>query len=71
MVGSEFVHEQFLYEGRELGDLLVGGDGGEGVVGDLPAEAEGAFDGDAEEPEALVGEDLAPGGLPRRRRRGG
>ena len=61
MVGSELVEQEFFPGGQEFGDLLVGGDGGEGVVGDLPAEAEGAFDGDAEEPEALVGEDLGAG----------
>jgi len=43
----------------ELGDLGVGVEGGEGVVGDLPSDAQGSFDGDAQEPEGLVGEDLA------------
>ncbi len=35
--------------------------GGEGVVGDLPADAERAFDGDAQEAEVFVVEDLASG----------
>jgi hypothetical protein len=46
--------------GAELGELGSRADGGEGLVGDLPAEAEWAFDGDAEEAERFVGEDLDP-----------
>jgi len=44
----------------ELGEALVGGQGGEGVVSDLVADAQGSFEGDAQEPEGLVREDLDP-----------